>query len=96
MEVNQWERLCSIYACMYVNKPEVCPNIEEISDDTRLNSMIPEGKWRSHSRRCWPTFELFRDLSLVIISEIQTGDFNKIKYHKPSILEYNRYHSLNL
>jgi hypothetical protein len=44
MEVNQWERLCSIYACMYVNKPEVCPNIEEISDETRLNSMIPEGK----------------------------------------------------
>ena len=32
----------------------------------------------------------------VIISKIQTGDFKKIKYHKPSILEYNRYHSLNL
>ena len=44
MEVNQWERLCSNYACIYVNKPEVCPYIEEISDDTRLNSMNPEGK----------------------------------------------------
>ncbi len=96
MEVIQWERLCSIYACMYVNKPEVCPYIEEFSDDTRLNSMNPEGTMAVPLSLLLANVCIFSATCPVIKSKIQTGDFNKIKYHKSSILEYNRYHSLNL